>query len=69
MFKNILLTLSLTSFSTTTVSSLINKNNVNEKENLINFLKNDIEKKKVFLGNENYIKFNNKIFTNKNLLN
>ncbi|AUB32134.1 hypothetical protein [Spiroplasma floricola] len=69
MFKNILLTLSLTSFSTTTVSSLVEKNNVSEKEKLINFLRNDIEKKKVFLGNENYIKFDNKVFTNKNLLN
>ncbi|QHX36398.1 hypothetical protein [Spiroplasma sp. BIUS-1] len=69
MLKHILIASAITSFSSISIAPIINLNSINEKQELIEFLKKDIEENKLFLGNQVYSEYDDKIFTSQESLN
>ncbi|WP_342275545.1 hypothetical protein [Spiroplasma endosymbiont of Cantharis lateralis] len=70
MLKYILTACAITNFSAASVAGITNfENSTSNKEELVNFLRKDIEENKVYLGNQIYSEYDNKIFTSQESLN
>ncbi|WP_053945846.1 hypothetical protein [Spiroplasma cantharicola] len=71
MLKHILTVCAITNFSTASVTSITNFQNTTmlDKEQLTDFLRRDIEENKVYIGNQIYSEYDNKIFTSQESLN